>query len=90
MQNVRNLNNIKSVTTYKRKNQLALEPNYHTAKNFLENLMAIEIKQKTKVKINKLIYRGMSILDISKTLVYEFWYETELHSRQSKIMLHGY
>ena len=90
MQNVRNLNNIKFVTTYKRKNQLALESNYHTTKNFLENLMAIEIKTKTKVKINNLIYLGMSILDISKTLMYEFWYETEFHSRQSKIMLHGY
>ena len=48
MQNVRNLNNIKFVTTYKRKNQLALESNYHTTKNFLENLMAIEIKKKQK------------------------------------------
>ena len=30
--------------------------------------------KKTKVKINKLVYLGMSILDISKTLMYEFWY----------------
>ena len=50
MQNVRNLNNIKFVTTYKRKNQLALESNYHTTKNFLENLIAIEIKKKKKSK----------------------------------------
>ena len=31
--------------------------------------------KKTKVKMNKLIYLGMSILDISKTLMYEFWYD---------------
>ena len=50
MQNVRNLNNIKFVTTYKRKNQLALESNYHTTKNFLENLIAKEKKKKKKSK----------------------------------------
>ena len=36
--------------------------------------MPIEIK-KTKVKMNKPVYLGMSILDISKTLMYEFWYD---------------
>ena len=36
--------------------------------------MAIEIK-KTKVKMNKPIYLRMSILDINKTLMYEFWYD---------------
>ena len=36
--------------------------------------MAIEM-EKTKVKMNKLIYLSVSILDISKTLTYEFWYD---------------
>ena len=36
--------------------------------------MAIEMK-KTKVKMNKRIYLGMSISDISKTLMYKFWYD---------------
>ena len=36
--------------------------------------MAIEMK-KTKAKMNKPIYLGMSILDISKTLMSEFWYD---------------
>ena len=31
--------------------------------------------KKAKVKINKPVYLGMSILDISKTLMYEFWYD---------------
>ena len=31
--------------------------------------------KKTKVKINKPKYLGMSMLDISKTLMYELWYE---------------
>ena len=31
--------------------------------------------KKTEVKMNKLIYLGQAILDISKTLMYEFWYD---------------
>ena len=75
MENVRKHRDIKLVTTDKRRNQLASEPNYHTTKYFSENLTAIEMKKKTKVKVNKPIYIGMSILDISKTLMYEFWYD---------------
>ena len=74
MENVRQHRDMKLVTTYKRRNQLTSEPNYHTTKYFSENLMAIEMK-KTKVKMNKPIYLGMSILDISKTLMHEFWYD---------------
>ena len=60
MENARKHRDIKLVITDKRRNQLASEPNYHTS--FLENLMAIEIKKKKKVKMNKSIYLGMSIL----------------------------
>ena len=73
MENVKKHQDIK-LTTYKRRNQLASEPNYHTTKYFSKNLVAIEMK-KTKVKTNKSIYLGMSILDIRKTLMYEFWYD---------------
>ena len=31
--------------------------------------------KKTNVKMNKPVYLGLSILDISKTLMYEFWYD---------------
>ena len=73
MENVRKYRSIKFVTTDKRRNQLASEPNYHTLKHFSENLTAIEMR-KTKVKINQPIYLNMSILDISETLMYEFWH----------------
>ena len=65
---------IKLVTTDKKRNKLVSEPNYHTTKPFSENLLEIEMK-KTKIKMNKPVYLGMSILDISKTLMYEFWYD---------------
>ena len=68
MENVRKHRDIKLVTTDKRRTQLALEPNYHTTKYFLENLMATEMKKKTKVKMNKPIYLGMSILVLAKKL----------------------
>ena len=74
MENVRNHRDIKLVTTEKQRRKLVSEPNYHTTKHFSENLLAIEMK-KTKVKMNKPVYLGMSILDISKTLMYEFWYD---------------
>ena len=38
-----------------------------------EDLPIIEMN-KTKVKMNKPIYLGLSILDISKILMYKFWY----------------
>ena len=56
--NVRKHRDIKLVTTYKRRNQLVLEPNYHTTKWFSENLLAIEMK-KTKGKMNKSVYLGL-------------------------------
>ena len=69
MENVRKHRDIKLVATDKRRNQLVSEPNYHTTKWFLEKLLAIEMK-KTKVKMNKQIYLGLSVLEISKTLMY--------------------
>ena len=72
MENVRKHRDIKLVTTDKRRNQLVSEPNYHTTKYFSENLLAIEMK-KIKVKMNKPVHLGLSILEISKTLMNEFW-----------------
>ena len=40
----------------------------------MNKLMAIEMK-KTRVKMNKTTYLGMSILDITKIIMYEFWHD---------------
>ena len=74
MENVRKHRDIKLVTTERRRNYLVSEPNYHTTKFFTENLLAIEIK-KTEILINKPVYLGLSILELSKILMYEFWYD---------------
>ena len=73
-ENVRKHRDVKLVTTDKRRNRLLSEPNYRTKKWFSEKLLAIKMK-KAKVKMNKSIYLGLSILEISKTLMYEFWYD---------------
>ena len=72
MENVRKHGDIKIVTTDKRRNQLVSEANYHTTKWFSEDLLAVEMR-KTKVKMNKSVYLGLSILEISKTLMCEFF-----------------
>ena len=69
MKNVRKHRDIKLVTTDKRRNQLVSEPNCHTTKQFSENLLAIEMK-KIKVKMNKPVYVGLPVLEISETLMY--------------------
>ena len=60
-ENVRKHRDIKLVATDKRRNQLVSEPNYYTTKWFSEKLLVIEMK-KTKVKMNKPVYLGLSIL----------------------------
>ena len=74
MENVRKHRDIKLLTTDKRRNRLGSDPNHHTTKWFSENLLAIEMK-KTKVKMNKPVYLGLSILEISKILMFEFCYD---------------
>ena len=86
MENVSRHRDIKLVTTDRRRNQLASEHNYHTTKYFSENLMAVEMK-KTKVQMHQPIYLGMSILDISKKRMYEFWYDNVRPKYQDRAKL---
>ena len=74
MENIRKHREIKLVTTDKKRSKLVSEPNYHTINLISEDLSITEIK-KTKVKMNTPIYLGLSILEIRKILMYEFWYD---------------
>ena len=74
MENIRKHRDIKLVTTDKKRNKLVSEPNYHTMNYISKGLSIIEMN-KTRVKMNKPIYLGLSILDISKILMYEVWYD---------------
>ena len=74
MENVRNHKNIKLVNSYEKLNKYASEPNLINVKCFSEDLLAVEMR-KTEVVMNKPVYLGQAILDISKTLMYEVYYD---------------
>ena len=74
VQNDRNHRDIILVTIEAKRNKLASEPNYHSTKYISKDLLIMEMK-KTEVKLIKPIYLGQAVLDISKTLMFEFWYD---------------
>ena len=74
MENMRGHRDIKLATTERLRDYLMSEPNYHTAKFFPENLLAIE-RKKTEILMNKSLYLGLSILELNKILTYKFWYD---------------
>ena len=74
MENARQHRNIKLVTNEARRNYLMSEPNYHTTNFFSENLLAIEMKR-TPILMNKPVYLGLSISEISKIVTHDFLYD---------------
>ena len=74
MENVKKHRDIKLVTTERRRNYFLSEPKFHTTKFFTENLLAIQMK-KTEILMNKPVHLGLSMLELSKILMYEFWYD---------------
>ena len=74
MENARNHIDIKLATTTTKRDYLVQEPNYQTTKTFSENLLAIEMKR-IQILMNKPVYLGLSILEMSKTVMYELWYD---------------
>ena len=72
LENLRKHREIKLIRTERRRNCLLSEPNYHTTKFFTENVSWIAMR-KTQILISICVYRDLSILDLSKTVMYEFW-----------------
>ena len=73
MENIRNRVNVKLVDSGEQFKKLAAKPNYNSRKIFNENLVSVHMK-KTSLTMNKPVYLGMSILDLSKTVMYDFYY----------------
>ncbi|XP_057312281.1 uncharacterized protein LOC130653786 [Hydractinia symbiolongicarpus] len=74
MENVRKHRDSKLVTTEWRRKKLASAPNYHSTSRFDKKFVAMEMN-KVKVVMNKPVYLGLSILDLSKLTMYEFHYD---------------
>ena len=86
MENVRNRRVVKLVVKEERRKKLVSQPNYDSCKQFSDSLMAIEMR-KTEVFMDKPIAVEQAILDISKTLMYEFWYDYLKPKHQDNIKL---
>ena len=85
IENVRKHRDIKLVTAEEKIIKLISEP-IIIQQNTSDNLLVMEMK-KTKVKMDKPVYLGMSILDISKTLMYKFWYDYLKPKYNNKVRL---
>ena len=73
IENIRKRQNVKLVDVGKKALNLSSKPNFDRVTIFDENLIAIHMK-KTEIFFNKPIYVGQAILDISKTLMFDFHY----------------
>ena len=73
MENIRNRVNIKLVNDRDKAKKLTAKPNFKYLNIFCEELIAVHMK-KTSLIFNKPVYLGMCILDLSKTIMYEFHY----------------
>ena len=73
MENLYKRCNVKLITTKKQLIKETAKPTFQSSKIFNENLVAIK-KIKESLYLNKPSYVGMCILDLSKTLMYDFHY----------------
>ena len=73
MENIRNRVNVKLVNSEDKFKKLVAKPNFLSRKIFNENLVSVHMK-KTSLTMNKPVYLGMCILDLSKTLMFDFHY----------------
>ena len=73
MKNLRNRRTVDLVTSEEKLKKLAAQPSFKQFKIFHENLVSVE-RAKVKLTLNRPIYVGFAILDLSKTLIYDFYY----------------
>ena len=86
MENIRNHKDMKLVTSERKYRKYVMKPNFKDGHLFSKHLFAVEMG-KTEVTMNKLVYLGQVILDLSKTLMYEFHYDCMRLKYSSKVKL---
>ena len=78
MENLRkriNVHLVKGVNEIDKLKKLVAKPSFNAFKMFNENLVAVHM-YKDQLTLNRPIYVGMSILDLSKHLMYDFYYNS--------------
>ena len=73
MENIRNRVDVKLVNTEEKFKKLVSKPNFKSRKIFNENLISVHMK-KTNLTMNKPVYLGMCILELSKIIMFDFHY----------------
>ena len=86
MENLRKRVDVRLVTSKEKLSKLASKPTYVSSKIFNENLVAVH-KIKETLTLNRPAYVGMCILDLSKTLMYDFHYNYIKHNYGNKAKL---
>ena len=86
MENIRKRVDVRLVTDEKKLLKMAAKPTYMSSKIFNENLVAVH-KIKETLTLNRPAYIGMCILDLSKTLMYDFHYNYIKQKYDSKAKL---
>ena len=86
MENIRNDKDLKLVTIEQMHQKYAMKPNFKDGYPLSKHLFAVKIG-KTEIKMNKLVYLGQAILDLSKTLMCEFHYDYMRPKYGSKVKL---
>ena len=87
MENIRNRVDIRLVNEEKQAKKLVSKPTFEVRTIFCKDLAAVHMKR-TKIKFDKPIYVGFCILDLSKTLMYDFHYNyiVKKYGAQQKLL----
>ena len=75
MENVRKHRDIKLVRTERTRNYLVPEPNDHTTKFFTKKIISKRSEKNPRDTYKQICLFRFSILELSKILMYEFWYD---------------
>ena len=86
MENIRNHRDMKLVTNEQKYKKYVMKPNFKDSVWFSENLVGVKLG-KTEIKMNKPLYLGQAILDLSKIVMYDFHYDYMKPKYGSKIEL---
>ena len=86
MENIRNHKDMKLVTSDKKYLKYVMKPNFKDGHPFSKHLFAVEMG-KREITMNKPVYLGQAILDLSKTLMHEFHYDYIRPKYSSKVNL---
>ena len=87
MENIRNHKDMKLVTSDKKYLKYVMKPNFKGGHPFSKHLFANEM-EKREITMNKPVYRGQAILNLSKTLMYDFHYDYMRPKYGSKVKLY--